>query len=398
MVVIVSALRTAVGKLGGALSTVPPEDFLATIMNNNLSSIGYNSSIIDEVIIGQTKQSAETANIARVAALKARFPENVTGHSVQMQCGSGLQAVINGVMSIKTGQSEVVLAGGVESMSQAPYYFVGNRKGLKPGDLTLFDSNTRSQPCSQPQDLYGTFNMGQTAEWLAEKFEISREEQDLFALDSQEKALRALESERFSAEIVPISVPIGKGESLFFAVDEHPRRTSLEKLSTLMPAFKEGGTVTAGNSSGRNDGAAVLMLMSEEKAEKLGLTPLATIKSWAVSGVSPKEMGLGPVSASEKALEKAELTIEDIDLIELNEAFAAQAIACLKHWPELDRKKVNVNGGGIALGHPLGCSGARILVTLIHELQKSKLTYGLATLCIAGGQGIAMVVERWRER
>jgi len=185
---------------------------------------------------------------------------------------------------------------------------------------------------------------------------------------------------------------------LFFAVDEHPRRTSLEKLSTLKPAFKEGGTVTAGNSSGRNDGAAILMLMSEEKAEKLGLTPLAKIKSWAVTGVSPIEMGLGPVSASEKALEKAGLTIEEIDLIELNEAFAAQAIACLRHWPDLDSKKVNVNGGGIALGHPLGCSGARILVTLLHELQKTKLTYGLATLCIAGGQGIAMVVERWRER
>ena len=398
MVVIVSALRTAVGKIGGALSSVPPEELLATVMNNNLSSVGYSSSIVDEVIIGQTKQSVETPNIARVTALKARFPEQVTGHTVQMQCGSGLQAVINGVMSIKTGQSEVVLAGGVESMSQAPYYFVGNRKGLKPGDLTLFDSNTRSQPCSQPQDLYGTFNMGQSAEWLAEKFEISREEQDLFALDSQEKALRALENERFSAEIVPISVPVGKGESMFFAVDEHPRRTSLEKLSTLKPAFKEGGTVTAGNSSGRNDGAAILMLMSEEKAEKLGLTPLAKIKSWAVTGVSPKEMGLGPVSASEKALEKAGLTMEDIDLIELNEAFAAQAIACLRHWPDLDSKKVNVNGGGIALGHPLGCSGARILVTLLHELQKTKLTYGLATLCIAGGQGIAMVVERWRER
>jgi acetyl-CoA C-acetyltransferase len=397
MVVIVSALRTAVGRYGGALSSVPPEDFLAIVMNNSLSAIGYGSSIVDEVIIGQTKQSAETPNIARVAALKARFPEAVVGHTVQMQCGSGLQAIINGVMTIKTGQSEVVLAGGVESMSQAPYYFVGNRNGMKQGDLILFDSNIRSQPCSQPQEVYGTFNMGQTAEWLAEKFQITRNEQDIFALKSQEKAWRAIESDRFSDEIVPISVPISKGEDSFFAVDEHPRRTSLEKLSTLGSAFKEGGTVTAGNSSGRNDGSAVVMLMSEERAKRLGLTPLAHVRSWSVTGVSPKEMGLGPIFASEKALKKAGLTIHDMDLIELNEAFAAQALACLKLWPDLDQKKLNVNGGAIALGHPLGCSGARILVTLLHELHKTKLTYGLATLCIAGGQGIAMVVERWKE-
>ncbi|WP_163099980.1 thiolase family protein [Peribacillus alkalitolerans] len=397
MVVIVSALRTAIGKYGGSLSALPPEDLLTVVMNNNLSSIGYDSSIVNEVIIGQTKQSAETPNIARVASLKAGFPEEVIGHTIQKQCGSGLQAVINGVMSILTETSDVVLAGGVESMSQAPYYFVGNRQGIKPGNLTLLDSNIRSQPCSQPQNRYGSFTMGETAEWLSEKYEITREEQDRFALDSQEKAWRAIESDRFSDEIVPVSMASGKGETGLFAVDEHPRRTSFDKLAKLEPAFKRYGSVTAGNSSGRNDGAAVLMLMSEEKATSLGLTPLAYIKSWATSGVSPKEMGMGPVSASEKALAKAGLTIHDMDLIELNEAFAAQALACLKQWPGVDRKKVNVNGGAIALGHPLGCSGARLLVTLIHELQKTKLTYGLATLCVAGGQGISMVVERWKE-
>lgn len=397
MVVIVSALRTAIGKYGGTLSAIPPEDLLSVVMNNNLSSIGYDSSIVDEVIIGQTKQSAETPNIARVAALKAGFSEEVVGHTVQMQCGSGLHAVINGAMSILTGQSDVVLAGGVESMSQAPYYFIGNRQGIKPGDFTLYDSNTRSQPCSQPQNVYGTFNMGETAEWLAEKYGISREEQDRFAHESQVKAWRAIENDRYSDEIVPISVSVGKHEHRLFAVDEHPRRTTVEKLEKLDPVFKKDGSVTAGNSSGRNDGAAVLMLMSEEKAISLGLKPLAYIKSWATSGVSPKEMGIGPVPASEKALKKAGLSIHDMELIELNEAFAAQALACLKQWPGLDRKIVNVNGGAIALGHPLGCSGARILVTLLHELQKSKLTYGLATLCVAGGQGIAMVVERWKE-
>ncbi|MBM7691189.1 acetyl-CoA C-acetyltransferase [Peribacillus deserti] len=397
MVVIVSARRTAIGRYGGALAECKPEDLLAVVMKNALSTAGCSSSIVDEVIAGQTKQSAEAPNIARVAALKAGFPETVIGHTVQTQCGSGLQAVINGAMSIRTGQSELILAGGVECMSQAPFYFTGNRMGIKPGDLTLYDSNTRSQPCSQPQDMYGSFSMGQTAEWLAEKFSISRAEQDEFALCSQDKAFKAIESGRFAEEIVPVIVPKGKRESERFAVDEHPRKTSLEKLSQLAPAFTSGGTVTAGNASGRNDGAAALLMMSEEKARNLGLTPLAKIRSWAGAGVSPKEMGLGPVPAAEKALIKAGLKMNDIDLVEINEAFSAQVLACLRHWPELDRNKINVNGGGIALGHPLGCSGARILVTLIHELHKTKLTYGLAALCAAGGLGIAMVVERWKE-
>ncbi|PLT30560.1 thiolase family protein [Peribacillus deserti] len=397
MPVIVSALRTPIGRYGGALAETKPEDLLAAVMNKTLYGTGCSSSIVDEVIAGQTKQSADAPNIARLAALTAGFPETVTGHTVQKQCGSGMQAVINGVMSILTGQSEVVLAGGVENMSQAPFYFTGNRLGIQPGDLTLYDSNIRSQFCSQPQGIYGSFNMGQTAEWLAETFKITREEQDEFALSSQEKAFKAIESGRFSEEIVPVPVSKGKREVNLFAVDEHPRRTSHEKLSKLSPVFSEKGTVTAGNASGRNDGAAMLLIMSEEKADRLGLRPLAKIRSFASVGVSPKEMGLGPVPASRKALKKAGLKMENMDLVEINEAFSAQVLACLKHWPELDRNRLNVNGGGIALGHPLGCSGARILVTLIHELHKTKQNYGLATLCAAGGLGIAMVVERWKK-
>ncbi|WP_026694028.1 thiolase family protein [Peribacillus kribbensis] len=397
MVVIVSALRTPIGRYGGTLSGYAPEDLLTAVINNNLSSIGYSAAIVDEVVAGQTKQSAEAPNIARVAALSAGLPETAVCHTVHMQCGSGMQAVISGAMSIKEGQSEVVLAGGVESMSQAPYYFTGGRSGIPPGDVTLYDSNLRSQPCSQPQSIYGSFTMGQTAEWLSETYMITRKEQDQFALESQNKALKAIETDRFADEIVPLQVKRGKNDYTLFAVDEHPRLTNMEKLSALRPAFKTGGSVTAGNSSGRNDGAAMLMLMAEEMAEKLGLTPLARIRSWAQAGVNPKEMGLGPVPASEKALKRAGLSLEDMDLVEINEAFSAQVLACLYHWPDLDRKKVNVNGGGIALGHPLGCSGARILVTLLHELHKTKGTFGLATLCAAGGQGLAMVVERWRD-
>lgn len=396
MVVIVNAFRTAIGKFGGALSDTPPEELVCLVMKNNLSAAGFGASIVDEVIVGQTKQSAHAPNIARVAALKARFPESITAYTVHRQCGSGLQAVINGAMSILTGQADVVLAGGVESMSQAPHYTVGNRFGLKVGNVMLYDSNTESQPKSQPEDLYGYFTMGETAEWLAEKYHISRQEQDEFAFKSQQKAKRAIDLGLFEEEIIPVPVKEGKKGTRYFAVDEHPRLTDLDKLASLTPAFKKGGTVTAGNSSGRNDGASMLLIMSEEKAKQLGVTPMARIRSFAAVGVSPKDMGIGPVPASEAALKKAGLRLEDIDLIELNEAFAAQSLACLKEWG-IKGENVNVNGGAIALGHPLGCSGARIVTTLCHELEKQKLTFGLATICVAGGQGMALVVERWTE-
>lgn len=281
-------------------------------------------------------------------------------------------------------------------MSQAPYYFVGNRFGIQPGDLTLYDSNTESQPRSQPQSRYGHFTMGETAEWLADKYAISREEQDAYALKSQQKARRAIQTHAFTDEIVPVEIQEGKLGTRLFAVDEHPRETTLEKLAKLAPVFREGGTVTAGNSSGRNDGAAMLLMMKEERALALGLTPLARIRSFAAAGVSPKEMGIGPVPASQKALAIAGLELGDMELIELNEAFAAQSLAVLKEWG-ITEERVNVNGGAIALGHPLGCSGARILVTLVHEMRKRDAKYGLGTLCIAGGQGMAMVVEKWEE-
>jgi acetyl-CoA C-acetyltransferase len=396
VVVIVNAFRTAIGSFGGSLADTRPEELASLIMKNNLSASGYGANIVDEVIVGQTKQSAHAPNIARVAALQSHFPESIPAYTVHRQCGSGMQAVINGAMSILTGQADVVLAGGVESMSQAPHYTVGTRFGPKMGDMTLYDSNTESQPKSQPEEIYGHFTMGQTAEWLAEKYNISRREQDEFAFMSQQKAKRAIEMGHFEEEIIPVPVKEGKKGIRHFAIDEHPRLTDIEKLGTLRPVFRKDGTVTAGNSSGRNDGASLLLLMSEEKAKQLGVVPMARIRSFAAAGVSPKEMGIGPVPASQIALKKAGLRLEDIDLIELNEAFAAQSLACLKEWG-IKGDNVNVNGGAIALGHPLGCSGARIVTTLCHELEKQKRQYGLATICVAGGLGMAMVVERWME-
>lgn len=394
MVVIVNAFRTAIGSYGGSLANTSPEELVSLIMKNNLSASGYGANIVDEVIVGQTKQSAHAPNIARVAALLAHFPESIPAYTVHRQCGSGMQAVMNGAMSILAGQANVVLAGGVESMSQAPHYTVGSRFGLKMGDVTLYDSNTESQPKSQPEEIYGRFTMGQTAEWLAEKYNISRREQDEFAYSSQQKTKRAIELGRFEEEVIPAPVKEGKKGVRHFAIDEHPRLTELETLGTLRPVFQENGTVTAGNASGRNDGGSMLLLMSEEKAKQLGVVPLARVCSFAAVGVSPKEMGIAPVPASQMALKKAGLRLADIDLIELNEAFAAQSLACLKEWG-IKGDNVNVNGGAIALGHPLGCSGARIITTLCHELEKQKRQYGLATICVAGGLGMAMVVERW---
>ncbi|TCZ76307.1 thiolase family protein [Paenibacillus albiflavus] len=395
MVVIVNALRTAIGKYGGALAATTPEDMAATVMRNNLALSACRPDIVDEIIIGQTKQSAHTPNIARVASLIADFPKEVSAYTVHRQCGSGMQAVHNAYMAIRTGQSEVVLAGGVESMSQAPYYMVGGRFGMNAGNTILYDSNTESQPRSQPIDKYGSFVMGETAEYLANKYEITREEQDEFAYRSQLKAKRAIEAGQFHEEIVPIEVKEGKNGVRLFASDEFPRETSVDKLAKLTPVFQKDGSVTAGNSTGRNDGASMLLMMSEAKALSLGLTPLAIIRGIGTGGTHPMEMGLGPIPASIKALRASSLTMQDMGLIELNEAFAAQSLAVIKEWG-ITEERVNVNGGAIALGHPLGCTGARILTTLVHEMHKRDIQYGLATLCIAGGQGIATVVERWK--
>ncbi|MBG9453215.1 acetyl-CoA acetyltransferase [Lysinibacillus sphaericus] len=396
MVVIVNAFRTPIGKLGGALAQTLPEDLVAHVMQNNLSSVGYGEEILDEIIVGQTKQSTHAPNIARVAALKAKFRDTLSAYTVHRQCGSGLQAVMNAAMTIIAKQADVILAGGVESMSQAPFYFISDRTTTLNGNLTIYDSNIESQAKSQPESIYGTFSMGETAEWLAESFDISREEQDYFAYESQKKAKVAIDKGDFESEIVSIEVKTGKKKTIHFAVDEHPRLSDIDVLAKLQPAFKKDGSVTAGNASGRNDGASMLLLMDDEKAHLLGCKPLAKIVSFAAVGISPKEMGLGPVPAIEQALEKAGLNIREIDLFEINEAFAAQALACAKQL-SLPLSKLNVNGGAIALGHPLGMSGARILTTLVHALEKRKLRYGVAAICIAGGQGLAMVVERCME-
>lgn len=391
-VFLIDGVRTAVGRLGGSLKEIQPE-FLAThTMKGLIERTGILSSELDEVILGQAKQSSDQPNIARLASLIAEFPIELPAYTVHRQCGSGLQAVMNAVQAIQTGDAECILAGGVESMSNAPYYLRKGRYGYLAGNGLLVDPNTESQPCSQPREVYGELTMGMTAENLAEKYQISREEQDLFAFESQQKADRAIREGEFKAEIIPVPVK-KKRETIFFDTDEHPRLTSLEALASLKAAFKKGGTVTAGNSSGRNDGASMLLVASGEKAEKLRLKPKARILSQASAGVPPEIMGIGPVPALRKAVEKAGLRLEDLDLIELNEAFAAQSLAVMKELG-LKKEKVNVNGGAIALGHPIGNSGARILVTLLHAMEKRKARYGAATLCIAGGLGVALVIER----
>jgi acetyl-CoA C-acetyltransferase len=393
-VVIVSAVRTAVGRLGGGLKDVEPEDLGKIVILEALRQAQVEAEAVDEVILGQTKQSADAANLARVAMLKAGMPIEVPAYTVMRQCGSGLTAIHNAAMSIMAGQADIILAGGVENMSKAPYYLRGARYGYGAGNAVLVDSNTESQPRSQPIEIYGAnLNMGLTAENLAVKYGISREEQDVFSLESQNRAFAAIESGRFKDEIVPVEIKQRKA-TVVFDTDEHPRKSTLEGLAGLPPVFKDGGTVTAGNASGRNDGAACTVVMSAKEASRRGLKPMVVIRGMGVVGVSPEIMGIGPAPASRKALANAGLTLDDMGLIELNEAFAAQALAVIKDLGIGHRlADINVNGGAIALGHPLGCSGARIFTTLLHEMKKRGTRYGLATLCIAGGQGIATVVE-----
>ncbi len=393
-VVIVEGVRTAVGKMGGAIKDVQPEKLSSIVMQEVMNRAGAKASDLDEIIWGHAKQSSDQPNIARLAGLVSGFPIEVPAYTVHRQCGSGLQAVMNAAQAIQCGDADLILAGGVESMSTASYYLRQARYGYGAGNGVLVDPNTESQPCSQPQDVYGSLTMGMTAENLAEKYNISREEQDAFALESQKRADRAIKEGDFKAEIV--GVPIKKRkETVLFETDEHPRMTSMEELGALKAVFKKGGSVTAGNASGRNDGASALLVASAEKAKELGLKPRLRILAQASAGVSPEIMGIGPAPAVRKALEKAGLTLEDIGLIELNEAFAAQSLAVIKELG-LENKMdiINVNGGAIALGHPIGNSGARILVTLLHAMEKRNVRYGIATLCIAGGLGVAVVVEK----
>lgn len=387
---IVESVRTAVGRMGGALKE-ELVDFLAAKVIREILKRTDESIQVDEVILGQAKQSTDSANLGRLALLRADLPEEVPGYTVHRQCGSGLQAINNAHMQIQLGISEVVIAGGAESMSTAPYYIRHGRFGYQAGNGLILDPNTESQPRSQPIEKYGNLTMGLTAENLAEKYSISREEQDEYSLRSQELARQAIEKGKFKKEIVPYEVK-GKKGTYIFETDEHPRKTSLEKLAQLKPVFKEGGTVTAGNSTGRNDGASVVLMMTKEKANQYELKPKARIVAHAASGVSPEIMGIGPVESTKKALQQSGLKLEDIGLIELNEAFAAQVLAVIKE-ANFDLEKVNVNGGAIALGHPLGATGAILMTKLLHEMERRGEKYGLVTLCIGGGQGITTIVE-----
>lgn len=389
--VIVSGVRTAIGKLGGSLQDVLVEQLASQMIRSAIAKAGIADDVIDEVILGHAKQSADTPNLARVAALYAELPIGLSAYTVHRQCGSGMQAVISATQSIRLGESAVVVAGGAESMSSAPYYLRQARFGYRSGNGEILDPNTESQPKSQPAEKYGRITMGFTAENLADQYGISREAQDEFAMESQVKALNAIAAGRFDDEIVPVTVKVGR-KVVDFAVDEFPKACTMESLGNLKPAFKKNGTVTAGNSSGRNDGAATLVLMESGKAKELGVTALVRVVSYASAGVSPEIMGIGPVPATRKALQRAGLSLEDMEVIELNEAFAAQSLAVIKELG-MDQAKVNVNGGAIALGHPIGGTGARIVVSLMHEMLRRKARYGLATLCIAGGQGSAVILE-----
>ena len=388
-IVILSAVRTPVGRYGGALKSMNSGTLASIVIKEAVKRAGITPDQVDEVILGEVRQSTESSNVARVAALRAGVPETASAFTINRLCASGLQAIASGAQQISSRQAEIVVAGGTESMSNAPLYLRNSRFG---GDNTkLIDSNTEAG--QQPQEIYGSqLGMGITAENVAERFSISREDQDAFACESQLRAAAAIKNNRFEDEIVPIEVK-GKKNSITFSVDEHPRpETTIETLRKLKPVFKENGTVTAGNACGRNDGAAALVLTSHRHAEGMGLKPMARIVDWSVVGVSPEVMGIGPVPAVKKLLERTGFTLADIDLFELNEAFASQALAVIREL-NLDQDKVNVNGGAIALGHPLGATGAKIITTLIYELSRQQKKRGIATLCVGGGQGMAMMVE-----
>lgn len=389
-VVIVSAVRSAIGSFMGSLKDVAAVDLGATVIKEALERAGVSPNQVDEVIMGNVLQAGLGQNPARQAAMKAGLPETVPAMTINKVCGSGLKTVHLARQAIVAGDADIIVAGGMENMSQSPYVMKNAREGFKMGDKTITDSMISD-------GLWCAFNdyhMGQTAENLCDRYSITREEQDEFSALSQQKASKAIETGKFKEEIVAIEIPQRKGEPVIFDTDEYVRAgATAEGLGKLRPAFKRDGSVTAGNASGINDGAAALVIMSKEKADELGLTPLATIVANASAGVDPSVMGIGPVEAVKSALKRADMSLAEIDLIEANEAFAAQAIAVDKEL-KFDHDKLNVNGGAIALGHPIGASGARILVTLLHEMKKTDAKTGLATLCIGGGQGVATIVKR----
>ncbi len=390
-VVIVDAVRTAIGKFGGTLADIPATQLGARVISALLERTGLEAARVDEVIMGQVLAAGVGQNPARQAAIGAGLPVEIPAMTINKVCGSGMKSVHLAIQSIRCGDADIIIAGGQENMNLAPHTLPGSRNGMRMGEWALLDTMITDGLW----DIFNDYHMGCTAENLVDRYHLSREEQDAFAARSQQKTEAAQEANRFADEIVPVEIPQKKQEPIIFDSDEFPRHgTTVESLAKLRPAFRpDGGTVTPGNASGINDGAAALLLMSASAARRLGLDPLATIAGYGKAGVDPAIMGIGPVPATRRCLEKAGWSIDDLDLIEANEAFAAQAIAVNRElgW---DTDKVNVNGGAIALGHPIGASGARILVTLLHEMRKRDARKGLATLCIGGGQGVAIAVER----
>jgi 3-oxoadipyl-CoA thiolase len=393
--VIISAVRTPIGRYAGSLKDVRPDDLAALVISEAVRRASIDPSSVEDVILGCANQAGEdNRNVARMALLLAGLPVEVAGQTVNRLCGSGLQAINSAAQAIQTGTGDTFVAGGVESMSRAPFVLskadTAFSRNMKLEDTTLGWRFVNPKLSA----MHHPYSMGETAENVAQRYGVSRADQDAFALHSQQNAVAAQQAGRFAAEIIPVTIPPKKGEPIVVAVDEHPRAdTTLQKLAALRPVFRKDGSVTAGNSAGINDGAAALVLMARSKAEKLGLHPRAHIVASAVAGVDPAYMGLGPIFATRKVLQRAGLSVKEMDLIELNEAFAAQALQCAREL-EIDMEKLNVNGGAIALGHPLGCSGARIITTLLYELERHNGRYGLATMCIGVGQGIATIIER----
>ena len=389
-VVIVSAVRTALGSFGGGLKDVSAADLGATVVKEALNRAGLKGEQVDEVILGNVIQAGLGQNVARQVVVKAGLPVEVPATTINIVCGSGLKSVALAAQMIKAGDADVVVAGGMENMSQAPYLLKTSRWGQRMGDGKMVDSMINDALW----DAFNNYHMGVTAENIAKEWNLTREELDTFSAASQQKAEAAIKAGKFKDEIVPVVIPQRKGEPKVFDTDEFPRfGTTTESLGKLRPAFIKDGVVTAGNASGINDGAAAIIVMSADKAKELGIKPLAKILSYGTKGLDPSIMGYGPFHATKKALEGTGLTVADLDLIESNEAFAAQSVAVARDL-NFDMEKVNVNGGAIALGHPVGASGARILVTLLHEMQKRDAKKGLATLCIGGGMGTALIVER----
>ena len=394
-VAIVSPVRTAVGNFGGALKDIPAEELASTVIKETLDRSGLDPAKVDDVILGHGYPSGENPAIGRLALLKAGLPIEVPGYQLDRRCSSGLQAILNACMMVQTENADVVVAGGVESMSNAEFYVNESRWGARFGSVTLHDRLSRARETISPEDRFGYISgMVETAEHLAKQYEISREEQDEYALRSHQRAVAAKESGKFDSQIVPISIPQRRGDPVVFDKDEGPRSdSSMDVLGRLRPVMKDG-SVSAGNSSSQNDAASVCLVVAEDKLEELGLEAMGFLKGWVVTGCHPATMGIGPVPAVSKLMDKVGMSLSDIDLIELNEAFAAQVLAVLREWKLPNEDNLNVNGSGISLGHPIAATGARILTTLLNEMEAKDVQYGLETMCVGGGQGIAALFER----